>query len=550
MLDVLRFIYTNLDEFRRRFHALFLIGILYGASSFLVGFVLARFTERDFTLERFRILVPTLIGVYITYLFLAWIIRRYGEALASQFEHHIRLKYFRALESLPIERMINLHSGYMLSLINNIGAGTKQVIFTLFWSISGMIAHLTLFFGYVSQQSFTIAVLNLVVLGMFVAASVVLARKMVVYNRELNLKSASLLESYSDFMTNILTIKKLAISAFAERRLSEKTQTVYDQIHVGQSFHAKRWFLLHALYAVAFIGTILYFLFLVASGAQSIAILLLFVIVYGTMRFHMERLSEALKVMMETKAYVETVEETMGYREPASRENAPDTWHTIRLEDIEFSYHEQGQSIHIPEFVINRGEKISIQGVSGQGKTTTLHLLSNAFAHGKGRRVVDDRAFQDIPQSFFDRTMVIISQEVELFNVSLRENITLGKSMTDEQIFELLDELDLGAWVRDLDKGLETIVGEKGVKLSVGQKQRINLLRGVLLDRDILLLDEPTAHLDHKTEKRVIDFLARELKNKTVVIVTHRPELLTLCSRQYAMKEHTLVEVADNGQSL
>ncbi len=131
--------------------------------------------------------------------------------------------------------------------------------------------------------------------------------------------------------------------------------------------------------------------------------------------------------------------------------------------------------------------------------------------------------------------MSMISQEIELFNISLRDNIVLGETVDDGRLLELLDAVDLGDWVRGLTDGLDTIVGEKGIHLSVGQKQRVNLLRGVLLNREVLLLDEPTAHLDAATEQRVVTFLGRHLAGKTAIIVSHRPALQTLCQRHYRM---------------
>ena len=114
--------------------------------------------------------------------------------------------------------------------------------------------------------------------------------------------------------------------------------------------------------------------------------------------------------------------------------------------------------------------------------------------------------------------------------------------MYERTIRKYLDDLDLLAWVDHLELGLETIVGEKGVRLSAGQKQRVKLIRGLLLERDIYLLDEPTSHLDTATEQKVIDFLRHRLEGKTAVIVTHRPGLQQLCDQSYTFKNHSLIK--------
>ncbi len=138
----------------------------------------------------------------------------------------------------------------------------------------------------------------------------------------------------------------------------------------------------------------------------------------------------------------------------------------------------------------------------------------------------------------------MISQESEMFSLSVRDNIVLGQTIPNQDIIDALREVDLYEWIGALEDGLDTLVGEKGIKLSAGQKQRINLIRGLLLDRDIYLLDEPTSHLDAETEKKVISFLQKRLHNKTAVIVSHRPAIQSICERFYEFKGHEMRETS------
>ena len=105
-----------------------------------------------------------------------------------------------------------------------------------------------------------------------------------------------------------------------------------------------------------------------------------------------------------------------------------------------------------------------------------------------------------------------------------------------------LKEAGLEDWVNRLEDGLDTIVGEKGLKLSVGQKQRLNIIRGILLDKDIYILDEPTSNLDKETEKMIINLIKKYLKEKTVIIVTHREEIKDICDRHYKVKNNIMQE--------
>lgn len=99
------------------------------------------------------------------------------------------------------------------------------------------------------------------------------------------------------------------------------------------------------------------------------------------------------------------------------------------------------------------------------------------------------------------------------------------------------------SWYQELPDGLETIVGERGIKLSAGQKQRLNLIRGILIDKEIYFFDEPTSNLDAVSEEKITNMIEKYLKNKTYVIVTHRTRLKELCNKHYTFEKHMLKEV-------
>ena len=103
-----------------------------------------------------------------------------------------------------------------------------------------------------------------------------------------------------------------------------------------------------------------------------------------------------------------------------------------------------------------------------------------------------------------------------------------------------IEEAGLLEWVQGLEKGLDTVVGERGLKLSVGQKQRLNIIRGILLDKEMYILDEPTSNLDKETEKLIVKLIEKYLQDKTVVIVTHREEIKKMCTKHYKFENSTM----------
>lgn len=541
-MGVLGFIYHNLDHFRPRFLAVLVIGVLDGLATFFIPISLAEFTKSSFTINNFQRLIFFIALFYLASLIFQRIIRRYGEALGPQFANYMRLKYFKALESQSFQKLTAHHSGYILSLVNRVADGFTPILVDIFWTFAKSSSNIILFFFFTARESIAVAFINLIVLCLFLAASVILSRKMIPLVNEMNQKRAKLMERYVDFMANILTIKKLGIVAFAQKQLSEKTLENYNQINKIQNFHANRWFFLHSLFNLALLSTIGFLLWQIANGNLTPSILILFVAAYTVVQRNVERLSENFVALMEMKAYIDNLDAIIAAPIVTEAGRQIESWQTVSFAGVSFQYPETSRKITIPKFSIRRGEKVCIIGKSGEGKTTFLNLLINLLQPDGGSRLVDDVAYNEIDSAFFKDQMTIITQEVELFNLPLRENLTLGQPISDERLWELLKRVDLWQWAKGLENGLDTVVGEKGVKLSSGQKQRINLLRGILLNRSILLLDEPTSHLDLQTEQKVVTLLVEYLVNKTAIIVSHRPTLKALCSRSYTIKDHVLIE--------
>ncbi|MCK4539606.1 ABC transporter ATP-binding protein [Candidatus Parcubacteria bacterium] len=540
-MNAIKFLVKNLDKYRFKFFVIFIIGIFDGVVGFLIPVTLSEFTKTSLVIVNFSKVVAIIIALYVFSLILQWFVRRYGEALAMQFGIYLKVKFFKKLEALPVSQHINIHSGYVLSLISKVTDEFQSLVFSVFWVFAHSISHLLLFFIFTARESLLVAFYNTIILSIFVVVSIFLSKKMIPIAKELNIKRAGLLETYVDFMTNMLTIKKLNIYSFAENKIDQKVEDNYIQIQKLQNFHSNRWFILHALFGLTFVSTICYFLYQISQGDLSPSILILFVVAYAIIKGNVERLSEIFKRLMEMNTYIKSLDDILKNNKLSGDRKIAD-WQAIKIADVKFRHKETEKEIIIPDFKINKREKVCIIGKSGEGKTTFLNILANFLHPQEGKCLIDNISYKDINQDFFIKNVVVISQEVELFNISLRENIVLGRDIGDEKIFNIFKEVDLYNWAKMLPKGLDTIVGEKGIKLSAGQKQRINLIRGIVLDREIYLLDEPISHLDKKTAGKVIEFLKKNLSNKTAIIVTHHEVLKKICDKIYVAENNKLIK--------
>ena len=213
------------------------------------------------------------------------------------------------------------------------------------------------------------------------------------------------------------------------------------------------------------------------------------------------------------------------------------SFNQISLNDIIIKYQKTNLEIKIKEFIVNNKDKISITGQSGQGKTSTINLILGNISTYKGEVTIDDNNLKDVRLD-----IGVVSQEVELFNMSIKDNLCLDRKMSDKEIIDYLMELELEELLM-FDDGIYTIVGEKGLKLSTGQKRRINILRSYLMNKEIYILDEPTSNLDKHTEEIVVNFILNHFKDKTLIIATHNEKINEICNKFYKFENHELIKI-------
>jgi ATP-binding cassette subfamily C protein LapB len=215
----------------------------------------------------------------------------------------------------------------------------------------------------------------------------------------------------------------------------------------------------------------------------------------------------------------------------------------IEFKDVSFSYPGQQQtSLRNISFKINPGEKVAILGRIGSGKTTLEKLIMGLYRPTGGAVLVDGVDMRQLDPAELRRNIGYVQQDVMLFYGSLRENITLGAPLADDEAVikaaRIAGILDL---VNNHAQGFDMLVGERGESLSGGQRQGVAIARAVINDPPILLLDEPTASMDHSSEEDIKKRLTEFAPGKTVVLISHRTSLLDLVDRIIVMDAGRIV---------
>jgi ATP-binding cassette subfamily B protein len=264
----------------------------------------------------------------------------------------------------------------------------------------------------------------------------------------------------------------------------------------------------------------------VLTGAMQIGDLVAFLMLTAFLYDPISRLHQLNQLMQAGRAAGERVFEILD--EPMEvglidRKTPARIAGDIRYEDVSFSYAEGLSALDHVSFHAPPGATIALVGATGAGKSTLVNLLVRFYELNGGKIYVDERPIREYALRSLREAIAVVTQESFLFNGSIRENLLMGKpNATDVELWRAADAANAREFIERLPAGLESVVGERGVKLSVGEKQRLSIARALLKDPPILILDEATASVDTATERLIQEALERLMFHRTSIVIAHR----------------------------
>ncbi len=195
-------------------------------------------------------------------------------------------------------------------------------------------------------------------------------------------------------------------------------------------------------------------------------------------------------------------------------------------------------------FDVKPGETVALVGHSGAGKSTLVSLLLKLYIPKSGRITLDGIDMNELNHAWLRQQVSIVSQDIFLFNDTVENNIKYGRpDASKEDVIRAAQKAHIHEFVDKLPQGYETLIGERGTKLSVGQRQRISIARAFLKDTPILILDEPTSAIDPETEMYLKDSLDELMKGKTTFIISHRMSLTDIADKIVAIEDGRIAQI-------
>jgi ATP-binding cassette subfamily B protein len=214
----------------------------------------------------------------------------------------------------------------------------------------------------------------------------------------------------------------------------------------------------------------------------------------------------------------------------------------VAFKNVSFSYETSKQVLKQINLQFSYPEKVALVGHSGVGKSTLINLILKLYEPTKGRLTLNGKTYDEWGHQMIRDNVGLVFQDNELFSTTIRDNVAYGTKASDRKVIAALKQANAYAFVKQLPKGLDSEVGERGVRLSGGQKQRIQIARAILKDAPILILDEATSSLDSQSEQEVQTALEELMKNRLVIIIAHRFSTIQSVDRVVVLHKGNVVD--------
>ena len=347
-----------------------------------------------------------------------------------------------------------------------------------------------------------------------------------------------------EISSTISTIKALGMEKHSHKIISNLENEVLNLKNERRKASTKKW------YIVTFIQSLFFALFLflvgmdIAKGVLAVGIFVVYVSYFQKLRDFLGMVSLELNTVIDIKSSFNRMMNLLRSIPDVKEEGASNLklWNQINFRNVSFGYSSKDPILKNFNLKINKGEKIGIVGFSGSGKSTFFKLLLKLYLPNKGDILFDKKKIQDVKRDSILHKTSYVPQEVELFNLSIKDNIKISSKKNNINRYKkALDTSLTNEIIEKLPKKDLTILGEKGTRISGGEKQRIGIARALYKDSEIIILDEATSNLDFNTEKKIQEKLSK-LKDKTLIVSAHRLSTLQNMDKIIFLEKGEIVE--------
>lgn len=487
------------------------------------------------------------------------VISSYYSEITSNFvteniKREIKIDIFSHLEKLPINYFKKNKLGDTLSKLTNDTTSLGRIGFIIFDMFKEFLTVLILT-GRMFQVDYILALVSLILLPLIIRVVRKYTKKIRKYGRERQDTTGKVTAFTQETLSGIFVIKAFNNTDFVIDKYKDLTKEEFEQAYKTTKIKAKVSPINEVITTFMVLLVVLYggYQILIAKKITS-GDLISFVTALGLMHQPLKRLISKNNDLQDSLPSADRVVEIFDEKiEPDVFGEAvkfDEKIQNIKFENVNYKYEDSNdyvlKNINLD---VKAGEIVAFVGKSGSGKTTLVNLLARFFNTDEGSVTVNGVNIKNIPLGIYRNKFAIVPQETFLFGGTIKENISFGKEVTDEEIITAAKMANAYNFIQeDLPNKFETEVGERGALLSGGQKQRIAIARALIKNPEIMILDEATSALDSESEKLVQDALDSLMEGRTTFVIAHRLSTIVRADKIVVMDNGEIKEIGTHSE--
>ena len=459
----------------------------------------------------------------------------------------LRVKVQKKVLSLPISYFDNTKSGSLVSRIMNDVEGVRNLVGTgLVQLVGGTLTAIISVFFLINMNP-TMTALTIIPISIFAVVALKAFGRIRPIFRERGKLNAEVTGRLTETLNGVRVIKGFNAEASENQTFENGARKLYENVKSSLTATAMVTSSGTFLIGLASAGVLGLGVYNIIQGELTTGELLAFISFLGFMIAPIVQMSNIGSQLTEAFAGLDRTEEIMQMNPENLESKRPvvlkELHGDIKFQDVSFSYEEDKEVLHEINFDAPQGSVIALVGSSGSGKSTIAGLAATFLTPSSGTVTIDGQNLSKINLSSYRKSLGVVLQDDFLFEGTIRENILFPRPDASES--DLQSAIN-GAYVNEFtdrfDEGLDTVIGERGVKLSGGQKQRISIARALLADPKIIILDEATSNLDTESEMYIQKSLDILMKNRTTFVIAHRLSTIRQADEILVIEEGKIAE--------
>ena len=539
--------------------------ILLGLGNALVNLTLATLlmyvfdyaAEGEFALI-YRVVIIS--GITVVLLFITTPIFAYfGRKNIAVLMGKLRRETFAKTMDLPYTYHKSRHSGDTISRLTNDLTEFETFLKEGFLNFANLLILGTAAVIYMFVLEYRLAIVFLIFTLVIFKLNQGSAKKMKVLSDEVQNRKSLFTQNLTDIFQGFQVMKSYNLENLLKEKMEEVNEGVYEKAYQRSRQQAKLRILSNLAFTSSFLFIIVFGILFITLGWMSIGVVVAFTNLQGAInsvlnflpqfnqslqgaRASLDRVFEIIDEDNEPSVINPRIEESGKQREIGKPEY-------IEFRNVRFSYEKDQATpvINNLSFAMEKGKSIALVGESGGGKSTILKLLLGLYSIDQGEIIVGSRSTADTEIRDIRKELAYVSQNPYLFTGTIGENISYGRENTsEEEIKKAAKRANAHDFIIKLEKGYDTVIGERGLGLSGGQKQRISIARAIIKDSPILLMDEATSALDTESERLIQESLKEMMKEKTGITIAHRLSTIEDSDEIFVIQEGKLIERGDH----